>query len=336
MDKWSMFENNLPIKDIKSKSNISIAIPTFNQSIFLNLFFMKHILLLKKLNIQVVVSDNASPDDTELVVKKWQKEFPLISYYCNEKNVGYDKNVLAALGYSKTKYTWLMGDTYYISLELFQAVLLEVDKHEDLDFIVINLENMIKNIPSNAYTDQNKILSDLGGVMTCLSCLVFHKNIINSNLGNLNHLSAFIHLEMILNYISDNNFKSSWIADYSVKSLKHPTMKKVNWSHKQDVLEIGFKKWVDFIFSLPNSYLMEDKINCIRSFGKLSKLGTFRGFLLMRMRGHLTSSSYKKYSSEIDLMRTIPSFFVRLIIIVPSSILKFFFFFINKIFNLKL
>ena len=106
--------------------------------------------------------------------------------------------------------------------------------------------------------------------MTCLSCLVFHKNIINSNLGNLNHLSAFIHLEMILNYISDNNFKSSWIADYSVKSLKHPTMKKVNWSHKQDVLEIGFKKWVDFIFSLPNSYLMEDKINCIRSFGKLS------------------------------------------------------------------
>ena len=149
-------------------------------------------------------------------------------------------------------------------------------------------------------------------------------------------MSAFIHLEMILNYISDKNFKSSWIADYSVKSLKHPTMKKVNWSHKQDVLEIGFKKWVDFISSLPSSYLIEDKLNCIRSFGKLSKLGTFRGFLLMRMRGHLTSSSYEKYRTEIDLMRTIPIFFVRLIIIVPSSILKFFFVLINKIFNLKL
>ena len=332
-----MLNSSLLTNDIESKSEslVSIAIPTFNQSIFLDLFFKEHIFLLKKFNIPITISDNASSDSTEIIVKKWQKEFHLISYYCNTKNIGYDKNVLSVLGHSKTKYTWLMGDTYFISIELLKKVLLEIKKFENLDFLVVNLENMNRNTLSQVYTDQNRVLSDLGGIMTCLSCLIYHKKVINSNIDNLNHSSAFIHLEMILNYINNKNFKAVWIADYSVKSLKHPTIKKTNWSHKQDVLEIGFKKWVDFISSLPTTYSTKDKQNCIRSFGKLSKLGTLRGFLLIRMRGHLTLASYEKYKAEIDLVRTIPSFLVRLIILVPSAFLKFCFDLIIKIVNLK-
>lgn len=330
-----MLDPSLLTNDIESELLISIAIPTFNQSIFLDLFFKEHIVLLKKFNIPITISDNASSDSTEMIVRKWQKEFHLISYYCNSENIGYDKNVLSVLGHSKTKYTWLMGDTYFISIELLKKVLLEIKKFENLDFLVINLEDMVINTPSKVYTDQNRVLSDLGGVMTCLSCLIFNRKIIDSNIDDLNNLSAFIHLEMILNYISNKRFTAVWIADYSVKSLKHSTIKKINWSHKSGVLEIGFKKWVDFVFLLPATYSLKDKHSCIRSFGKLSKLGTFRGFILMRMRGHLTFASYKKYKTEIELMRSIPTLMIRLIILVPPFFLKSTCKIITKFFNLK-
>ena len=330
-----MLAESLSIQDKKSESLVSIAIPTFNQAKILDYFISKHVSLLKKFNIPITISDNASSDNTEIIVKKWQREFSLISYHRNQTNIGYDKNALLALNYSKTRYTWLMGDTYFISDDLIEMVLFKIEKSKNLDFLVINLEDMVKKIPSQSYTDQNKILSDLGGIMTCLSCLIFHEKIIKSIIPNQSDASAFIHLDIILNYISNKNFNASWISEKSVKSLKHPTIKKINWSHKPDVLEIGFKKWVEFISSLPSTYSTKDKSNCIRSFGKLSKLGTFRGFLLMRMRGHLTFESYNKYKTEIELMRTIPSFFVRLIMFVPSSFLKFICVFITKIFRLK-
>jgi abequosyltransferase len=299
---------------------ISIAIPTFNQSVFLDLFFLKHIQLLKKFNIPIIVSDNASTDDTEMIVRKWQEDFELIIYNRNSQNIGYDKNVLTAFSLSDTRYTWLMGDTYYISSELFKSVLLAI-KNDNPDFIVLNLESMVKNIPSQLYFDQNKILSELGGLMTCLSCLIFHKKMIDLDLSNLNISSSFIHLDIIFNYIDLKNFRALWIANESVKSLKHPSITKINWSHKSDVFEVGFKQWVDFIYSLPESYLFENKNTCIRSFGLFSKLGTFRGFLLMRARGQFTFTNYKKYENEIKLMKTIPNILLILILFIPSIFL---------------
>jgi abequosyltransferase len=330
-----MLEESLLMYDKKSEPLISIVIPTFNQAKFLDYFLSRHALLLKNFNIPIIISDNASSDETEVIVKKWQKKSSLILYNCNLNNIGYGRNVLLALGYSKTKYTWLMGDTYSISIDLIKAVLSKIKKLNDLDFLVINLEGMIKKIPSQSYTDQNRILSDLGGIMTCLSCLIFHEKIIKSNISEHNSNKHFIHLEIILRYISNKDFKAVWISNESVRSLKHPTIKKINWSHKVDVLEIGFRKWVEFVSSLPPTFSTKDKSNCIRSFGKLSKLGTLRGFLLIRMRGNLTLESYIKYKTEIDLMRTIPIFLVRLIILIPSPFLRLICVFITKIFRVK-
>ncbi len=316
--------NNIDNPLILNKTNslISIAIPTFNQSEMLDFLFRQHISLFKKFNITVIVSDNASTDNTAMVVRKWQKKFPLIAYHCNSENIGYDKNVVAALSYSKTTYTWLIGDTYYISTSLMKKVLLELTKNDNADVFVINLENMVKNIASKTYDNQNKFLSDLGGIMTCLSCLIFHKRIINSGGFDTYLGSAFIHLGMILSHVNDKSFKAIWIADCSVESLKHPEINKRNWSHRPEVMDIGFRLWIKFIFSLPEHYTYESKRNCIRSFGKLSKLATFRGFFLMRMRGQLTNKSYKEYKFEINLISGVPRVIIRLISLFPKWPIK--------------
>ena len=300
---------------------ISIVIPTFNQSEMLDFLFNQHIKLFKKYNISVIVSDNASTDDTAIVVRKWQKESSLISYYRNSKNIGFDKNVMVALSYSGATYAWLMGDTYYISESLIKAVTFKLSNN-DVDVCIINLENMLKGIKSKIYENQSELLSDLGGIMTCLSCLIFHKRVTHSNGFDQWVDSLFMHMGMVLHYINNKNFKMAWIADQSIESLKHPTLNKRNWSHGKNVLDIGFKAWVKFVFSLPESYTLQSKKDCIKSFGKLSKLATLRGFFLMRLRGQIAFDSYKKYEYEINLSSTLPKFIIVSILIIPKWMIR--------------
>ena len=91
------------------------------------------------------------------VIKKWKKQYSLIEHQVNLKTVSADKNIETALKLSKSKYTWLLGDTYYLPLELIEEILILVNKCHD-DMIVCNLSGKL-SVPSQKYTDQNKKIS---------------------------------------------------------------------------------------------------------------------------------------------------------------------------------
>ena len=60
---------------------ISIVIPTYNRAELLDYCLGHHISLVKSNNIKIFIFDNASPDATEIVVRKRIEEYPLIEYY---------------------------------------------------------------------------------------------------------------------------------------------------------------------------------------------------------------------------------------------------------------
>ena len=95
---------------------ISIVIPTYNRAELLDYCLGHHISLVKSNNIKIFIFDNASPDATEIVVRKRIEEYPLIEYYKNKENVG-ELNFELALKYPATKYVWLMGDSYLMPSE---------------------------------------------------------------------------------------------------------------------------------------------------------------------------------------------------------------------------
>jgi abequosyltransferase len=57
---------------------ISITIPTYNRAEFLDRCLAAHIPVARAHNIQIFISDNASTDGTESVVKKRMTEYPWI------------------------------------------------------------------------------------------------------------------------------------------------------------------------------------------------------------------------------------------------------------------
>jgi abequosyltransferase len=309
-----MNQHNTPI--------LSVAMPTYNRAELVDFFIKNHIDVFEKFNIELVISDNASDDNTKNVVNKWQKTTKVIRYCRLHKTVSADLNTESALKMSKTEYTWLTGDTYLLDEKLVKHIVFMLSSEKEASLYVINLENMVTNKLPCTYDSNNKLISDLGGLMTCISCLIFKKSVIE--FGNFERFRGFYysHLGVVLEQFSSNNFLVRWVESRSVLSLKHPEYKKNNWAMGTEALEIGFRNWVNFVFSLPPCYLLKSKISCIKSFGKLSKLATLRGFLLMRLRGQLTNDSYKEYKLEINLVSGVPRIVIRLISIFPKWPIK--------------
>ena len=97
------------------KPLLSICIPTYNRSIYLNKALDS---IFSQINtdeeiknlVEVVISDNASTDDTNTIVKKYIESGNKITYTRNEKNVGFDLNVLNVVTCASGDYCWYLGD----------------------------------------------------------------------------------------------------------------------------------------------------------------------------------------------------------------------------------
>ena len=305
---------------------LSIVIPTYNRADFLDYCLEVHIPLVKAHNIQIFISDNASIDTTKEVVEKRMEKYPLISYRCNETNIGPDENIERALKYPETKYVWLLGDTSQIPSEGIGYVLNLISKNQKkYDTIVFNLFNKITNIGTQDYTDQNALLYDLGALMTCLSCLVFHKELIKKANFLRYRNSSFLQTGIIFEAIAGQPFYIHWVQPLSVCGINHPLLRKNAWSRAPTLFEIICRKWTNFIFSLPVSYELESKYKCLIDFGIASSIFTFRYLLYLRSSNILNYKTYKQYSHLFPLTIKYPKLIILLIALLPRGPLLLFY-----------
>lgn len=95
-----------------NKILLSITIPTYNRANFLDASLRsicKSICKSKRMDIEIVVLDNYSTDNTYEVVKKYSK-YAFVRYIKNENNIGPDNNFKKAISLSRGKYVWIFGD----------------------------------------------------------------------------------------------------------------------------------------------------------------------------------------------------------------------------------
>ena len=103
---------------------LTIAIPTYNRSYCLGK-------VLKSVTgqvgndplVEIIILDNASTDDTEVVSQKYQEKFDNVSYRRNAENIGGDANVRLAYKSSHGKYVICLGDDdYYVKPVLYKVL----------------------------------------------------------------------------------------------------------------------------------------------------------------------------------------------------------------------
>lgn len=302
---------------------IAFAIPTYNRSKYLDVCLEKLINTIKEHNIKIYVSDNCSSDNTKEIVNKWQLSYKHLYYHRNETNLDMDGNFEKVLNLPNSKYVWLFGDTYEIESNNLNYLLNLINSDTlSYDCIVFNLENIISN-PTKNYQEQNELLIDLSGIMSCVSCLIYNQDIIK-NASFKRYRNTFFSLEAIIfEYIDNKDFIVHWAQNQSVKSLQIDNVVKKNWSNSPRMFEIGIEGWLKFIYSLPASYSLESKSKVEKLFVNNSGLLNYKGLIIRRIDGAinitLLISNFEKF---IKVSSYTKFFYAFILCCVPKLVLK--------------
>lgn len=93
----------------KKDTLLTIAIPTYNRAACLE----RQLSRLKRQNddcIEILVSDNASDDNTAEVVNRYSDHMDNISYLRNTENLGFDRNIMKLYLSAQSEYIWFLSD----------------------------------------------------------------------------------------------------------------------------------------------------------------------------------------------------------------------------------
>jgi hypothetical protein len=225
-----------------------------------------------------------------------------------------------------------MGDTYYIDQANFDKAFKIISKQE-YDFLIINLQNKLK-LSSSFYSNKNLLLYDLGGLMTCMSCLVYSDKILKFSNHQSQFNSNFIQLGIIFDYIKKNKFLCYWLKDSNIKLFSNKLVKKRNWSYSEDAFKIGCEKWSNFMNSYSTDFDTKAIEKCLKDFSLISGLFTFSGLIKLRVLRILNIYTFYRYKNYLKKMTNIHSVLIIIISIYPSKLLlvklRFFNFFLKN------
>jgi glycosyltransferase involved in cell wall biosynthesis len=105
---------------------LTIAVPTFNRAQDLMLLLQSiqsEFPLVQDVDIEVLVVNNASTDETDHIANSFSKSIPGFRYIKNETNVGMAANFIKCLRESTGKYTWMIGDDEFLEPGALRTVM---------------------------------------------------------------------------------------------------------------------------------------------------------------------------------------------------------------------
>jgi glycosyltransferase involved in cell wall biosynthesis len=85
------------------KPVISICIPTYNREQLIGDCLDSVVSQINDNNlslIEIIISDNASTDNTKKIVETYQQKYSNISYYRNDSNLGLIRNIIKVTTYA--------------------------------------------------------------------------------------------------------------------------------------------------------------------------------------------------------------------------------------------
>jgi abequosyltransferase len=110
---------------------LSICIPTYNRSGYLSQT-IESIVSQSNNQIEIVISDNASTDNTSELVNTYIEKHENIIYYKSETNQGADINFLRAVELARGKYCWLLGSDDVIVPNVLSEIIQKISSGNDI------------------------------------------------------------------------------------------------------------------------------------------------------------------------------------------------------------
>lgn len=208
--------------------------------------------------VQIVVADNASPDDTELIMTDLSSRYGFIHYFRHPENIGADDNFEFVLKMASTKYRWLMSDTCYVTS--IGSLIEDLQSREWDAYILNDPSTRAAFLPKEkrVYTDPGELMSEIGWHLTWMSCMIYHQDTVNSFNFVRYKNSSFNQAALVFEPTA--NKQSVMCFDPAIVVWNLPVSKDSGWHYK--VFDIMYRQWYLLVFALPLSYSYETKMKC--------------------------------------------------------------------------
>jgi len=147
----------------ESRPLLTVAIPTYNRAEFLDKCLDS---IFSEVNydpnFEIVVSDNASTDNTYEVVQKYKEFHNNIIYYKQTQNVGFSKNLKTVLDLATGQYINPHGDDDFFNPGMIYEIINMINKNKDCSVMYTCWKNVPLNITSGV--NMNNYLNELNGI----------------------------------------------------------------------------------------------------------------------------------------------------------------------------
>jgi glycosyltransferase involved in cell wall biosynthesis len=167
--------------------SLSICIPTYNRANLLGECLQSLCCVAQQYRnqIEVVISDNASTDETRLIVSRYQEKLP-IRYFRNLENIGPERNIMAAAQHASAPHVWIFGDDDVFEKDAIPSVLHQIALGFDL--IVLNFSAWSPDMStmrrstympfahSRVFKNAQAVMVSLGAQLGYISCVVIRKD----------------------------------------------------------------------------------------------------------------------------------------------------------------
>lgn len=154
-----------------TKKLLSICIPTHNRAKILDnalKAIQKELKTIDCSEIEFIVSDNCSPDNTEEVVLNYiQTGMPII-YSKNTTNLGMDGNFVQCFKKATAQYVWVLGDDDFLKDGALSFLLAKL-KNTDYGLIHLKIFPKEKDEETKIYQTIEEYLSDISYWITFIS-----------------------------------------------------------------------------------------------------------------------------------------------------------------------
>lgn len=185
---------------------LSICIPTYNRSVFLkqSLDVLCH--QINSDDVELIISDNDSPDDTKEVVGEFIKQNSRIQYFKQDTNVGASRNFISLMNRAQGKYILLLGDDDILT---DNAVSILVDILKGKDYGLLYVETRITdNKGTKEFDNKADFIKEISYFYTFMSSSIFRKDVVEMIEDPLRYVPS--HLLQMPFYI-----KSTLLSDYN-------------------------------------------------------------------------------------------------------------------------
>ena len=170
---------------------LSLCVPTYNRASWLAVSLraiLSQLTPAMRDTVEVVVLDNASPDETPQVVAEAQADFPAaaVRHVRRPENIGCDGNFTDAPNQVEGEFVYLLSDDDVLLPGAVETLLGLIQKHPRLDAFALNARPFwhspdeptvgVLKLPADCLLpDRDQALAALGAHLTFISCIAFRR-----------------------------------------------------------------------------------------------------------------------------------------------------------------